>query len=100
MQIKTRFVIKSSLAKMPQNCWGVYRRVAVMETETDAGEPKMISDHAKGCVAVHGVWDDCHVGSRSPRTAYQRAIAEARELVAKLENERDGDWQSAWQEVV
>ena len=79
----TKFIVKSSTARMPPACWGTYRRVAVLEVVADAPEPRMISERARGVVAVVRTWERRSVGSTA-RCAYQVAMGEAAELAAKL----------------
>ncbi len=79
----TKFVVKSSTARMPQSCWGTYRRVAVLEVAVDAPEPRMISERARGVIAVVRTWERRSVGSTA-RCAYQVAMREAAELAAAL----------------
>lgn len=79
----TKFVVKSSAARMPQSCWGTYRRVAVLEVVADALGPRMISERARGVVAVVRTWERRSVGSTA-RCAYQVALREAAELAAEL----------------
>lgn len=80
---RTKFVVKSSAARMPPACWGTYRRVAVLEVSADALEPRMISQRARGVVAVVRIWERRSVGSTA-RCAYQVAMREAAELAAEL----------------
>jgi len=82
-QETTKFIVKSSAARMPPSCWGTYRRVAVLEVAVDAPEPRMISDRARGVVAVVRTWERRSVGSTA-RCAYQVAMMEAAELAAQL----------------
>lgn len=82
-QKTTKFVVKSSAARMPQSCWGTYRRVAVLEVAVNAPEPRMISDRARGVVGIVRTWERLHVGSTA-RCAYQVAMMEAAELAAQL----------------
>ncbi len=79
----TKFIVKSSAARMPPSCWGTYRRVAVLEVTVDAPEPRMISGRARGVVGVVRTWERLHVG-RTGRCAYQVAMREAAELAAML----------------
>ena len=79
----TKFVVKSSTARMPQSCWGTYRRVAVLEVAVDAPEPRMISERARGVIAVVRTWERRSVGSTA-LCAYQVAMREAAELAAEL----------------
>jgi len=80
---RTKFVVKSSAARMPPNCWGTYRRVAVLEVVTDAPGPRMISERARGVVTVVRTWERRSVGTTA-RCAYQVAMRDAAELAAKL----------------
>ncbi len=79
----TKFIVKSSAARMPPACWGTFRRVAVMEVALDAPEPRMISERARGVVGIVRTWERLHVG-RTGRCAYQVAMREAAELAAML----------------
>jgi hypothetical protein len=80
----TRFVVISSAAAMPNSCWGVYRRVGVLEVEADVDERRLSIDaRRRGVVRVHATWERRNVGTTA-RCAYQRALAEARELAASL----------------
>jgi hypothetical protein len=80
----TRFVVVSSAAAMPNSCWGVYRRVGVLEIAADADENRLTIDaRRKGVVRVVTTWERLNVGTTA-RCAYQRALAEARELAASL----------------
>lgn len=85
--MKTEFVIRDSSAKMPNSCMGRYRRVAVLEVESGT-IPRMISTRAPGVVRVVETWEKLNVG-RTDRCAFARAMAEARELVARLNAERE-----------
>ncbi len=82
----TKFIVKSSTARMPQSCWGTYRRVAVLEVAVDAPEPRMISERARGVIAIVRTWERRSVGSTA-RCAYQVAMREAAELAAALNEE-------------
>ena len=67
-------------AKMPNNCWGKYRRVAVVETSLPAGiEPRMISKRARGVVRIYHDFGALNVG-KTDRCAYRRALAGATSL--------------------
>jgi hypothetical protein len=80
----TRFVVISSAAAMPNSCWGVYRRVGVLEVSGDVDERRLAIDaRRKGVVRIVTTWERLNVG-RTERCAYQRALAEARELAASL----------------
>jgi hypothetical protein len=80
----TRFVVVSSAAAMPNSCWGVYRRVGVLEVEASVDVARLtIDERRKGVVRVVSTWERLNVGTTA-RCAYQRALAEARELAASL----------------
>jgi hypothetical protein len=82
--MKTEFIIMTASACMPQSCWGVYRRVAVVEVEKGA-KPKMISDRAIGVVRVVSTWERLNVG-KTDRCAYRVALRHAHEYCARLNN--------------
>ncbi len=77
-------IVMTAAAKMPRNCWGTYRRVAVVRLAAGfAGTPKMISERAHGVAEVVATWERCHVG-KTHRCVYEVALTEAQELAAKL----------------
>lgn len=80
------FIIQTAAANMPSSCWGIYRRVAVLEIDDNALEIKMISSRARGVRRVVATWEKLNVG-KTERCAYERALAEAAELVARLSAE-------------
>jgi len=80
--METEYIVMDRAAKMPGNCWGQYRRVAVVEVEAGV-KPKMISERARGVVRVVQTWEKQHVGT-TERCAFRRALIEARELAAEL----------------
>jgi hypothetical protein len=81
----SRYIVKTAAAQMPQSCWGTYRRVAVMEVV--GPEPRMISENAKGVIRIVKTWEKRNVG-KTKKSAYERALAEAHELVKQLNNAR------------
>jgi hypothetical protein len=62
---------------------GQYRRIAVLEVEGPEVTPAMISHRARGVVRIVRRWERLHVGS-TPRCAFDRSRAAARELAATL----------------
>jgi len=76
------YIVKTAAAKMPAKVKAPYRRVAVLEV-TPGAAPKMISARARGVVRVVQTWERQHVGL-TDRCAYQRALAEAHALAARL----------------
>lgn len=83
----SRFIVMSRSAHMPANCWGEYRRVAVVETDLPAPfEPTMISPRASRVIRIVDTWERLNVGT-TERCAYRKALAEAEALAAKLNEE-------------
>ena len=80
------YIVWSSSAKMPIKCWGVYRRVAVLEVLPGVRSVSMISDRAKGVLRVVATWERCRVGT-TDRCATSRAEAAAIALADKLTRE-------------
>jgi len=76
------FIVQTASAKMPAKVKAQYRRVAVLEVVPGA-QPKMISRRARGVVRIVQTWERQHVGL-TDRCAYQRALAEANALAARL----------------
>lgn len=83
---KPRYIISDASANMPNSCWGVYRRIAILELEPNWPEgkfPAMISKRAKGVKRVVRTWERLNVG-KTNRCAYNRAYAEAKAELTKL----------------
>lgn len=81
--MRNHFIVQTAAAAMPGSCWGVYRRVAVLEVERGISRVSSISAHARGCVRVVATWERLNVG-HTERCAYRRALAEAERLAATL----------------
>jgi hypothetical protein len=82
-----KYLVMQAAACMPSNCWGRYRRVAVVEVVGGfKGCPAMISARARGVVRVVALWDKQSVG-KTARCAFHRALAEAVALCARLNAE-------------
>ena len=80
----TRYIVMDAAAAMPGSCKGRYRRVAVIEIEAGfAGEPKMISERARGVARIVATWERLSDG-RTERCAFSRALAEAETMAATL----------------
>jgi len=78
------YVTMSKSEKMPSSCWGKYRKVAVVEVEDGfKGEPKMISERARGVKRVVKEWRRLNVGATN-RSAAAKAMAEAMKLCDEL----------------
>ena len=73
--MNTEFIVMTSSAKMPANCWGRYRNVALVEVEAGTW-PKMISAHARGVVRIVEHYGPQFVG-KTQRCAYMRVYEEA-----------------------
>lgn len=72
----THYIVADAAAQMPQSCWGVYRRVAILEVDQGLESVAMISFRARGVVRVVRTWERLHVGS-TERCAYRLALREA-----------------------
>lgn len=79
---ETEYVMKISCAKMPANCWGSYKNVAVMEVKKGT-KPRMISERANGVVRVVRVFGPSNVGTTS-RCGHQQDILAAKILIDEL----------------
>ena len=77
------YIVMTAAAKMPASVHAPYRRVAVVAVESPNTAPKMISDRARGAVAVVCTWERCNVG-KGVRSAYARALHEANAMAAEL----------------
>ena len=80
---QTHFIVQDAAAFMPSSCWGVYRRVAVLEVDAPSKRVAMISTRARGCHRVVKTWERLNVG-KTDRCAFNRAYAEAEKLAAEL----------------
>jgi len=85
----THYIVQTAAAAMPGSCWGVYRRVAVLEVREGVLAASMISERAVAVVAVVATWERRNVGrvhrrGGEGRCAYSRALAEATELAEEL----------------
>jgi hypothetical protein len=78
----TRYIVMRRAAKMPSSIKAPYARVGVVETDLQEGEPKMLSDRARGVVRIVRTWERLH--ARGVNTALARAIKEANTLAAQL----------------
>ena len=77
------YKLMTAAAKMPQSCWGIYRRIAIVEVETEDTEPAMISERARGVVQIVATWEKLNVG-KTDRCAYAKALKEAEEMLESL----------------
>ncbi len=84
-------IVMTSSAKMPNSCWGTYRRVAVVQLNqhyTAHGlRPKMISERAKGVLRVIDLGN--HNVGKTDRCAWARKMREAQETADRLNNDRE-----------
>ncbi len=77
------------------NCWGTYRRYAVVELEPGfIGWPHQISTRAKGVARIVALWENCCVGS-TRYCASNIAAVEAQDLCDDL----NGRWGARAQAV-
>ena len=82
------YMVMTASAKMPNSCWGVYRRCAVVQVDMDAlpeGRvvPAMISERARGVVCIVETWESLNCGT-TDRCAYAVALREAEALADEL----------------
>jgi hypothetical protein len=76
------YILMDRSAYMPSSCWGRYRRLAIVELTPDfVGEPKMISERARGVKRIVEERDKLHAGGGN-RTAH--AIAK-RDMQAEVD---------------
>jgi hypothetical protein len=89
-------IVMSASCTPSANCWGKYKRVAVVVVDRDVLRelgrevPQMISKNAKGVVRIVKAWENLNVGT-TKRCAYQRALIEASELADKINGELEAD---------
>jgi hypothetical protein len=89
-------IVMSASCTPAANCWGRYKRVAVVLVDRDALRelgrefPTMISKHAKGVVRIVRTWNNMNVGT-TVNCAYQRALIEASNLADKINDELEAD---------
>lgn len=91
----SHYRVQTAAAAMPHSCWGVYRRVAVLELEDGVESAAMISPRARGVVRVVATWERRNVG-KAIRSAYARALVEAEALVRELTRARLASGVPAW----
>lgn len=84
---ETHYIVQTAAACMPASCWGHYGKVAVLEVDAGVERVAMISERARGCHRVVEVWDRQHMGEPNGRSAFYLALAAARELAAKLNDD-------------
>ena len=88
-------IVMERAANMPTSCWGRYVRVGAVEVDAELlvelgrSEPAMLSERARGVVAVRDTWERQHKGE-TDRCAAAQAIAAAHE-VCDERNEELGD---------
>jgi hypothetical protein len=94
----TEAIVMSASCTPAANCWGRYKRVAVVIVDRDVLRelgrevPQMISKHAKGVVRIVKLWENQNVGT-TVNCAYQRALIEASDLADKINEQIEkGEW--------
>ena len=95
------WIVMTSSAKMPANCWGIYRRVALVKLSQEYTardfEPAMISARARGVLRVIDLGN--HFVGKTERCAYERALALADARAVELNNTApiaEGELLSGW----
>jgi len=95
METKTKIIIMERSAQMPSSCKfsGGYRKFALVEIDParlPEGEPKMISERARGVVEIHAVWDRVFCG-KMIRSEGVAVLQEARDLRRSILRDRAAD---------
>lgn len=81
--LNTHYIVQAAATTPAANCWGTYKRIAVLEVEAGLTHVAMISPRARGCVRVVATWEKLNVGT-TDRCAYRVALKEAREMAEQL----------------
>ena len=76
------YIIMTASETMPKSCKGIYRRVAIVETD-GVTTPKQIHPLHKAVISIPYQWRRLNVG-KTNRCAYQRALCEAQTILNKL----------------
>jgi hypothetical protein len=91
-------IVMSASCTPSSRCWGKYKRVALVVVDRDVLRelgrevPTMISKNAKGVVRIVRIWKNQNVG-KTVNCAYRRALVEARELAARINEQIEkGEW--------
>ena len=77
-----KFIVMTSATTPAMNCWGRYKRVAVVETD-GVNMPRQIHPRHNAVIRIVQTWENCHVG-KTERCAFARAEAEALILAEQL----------------
>lgn len=80
------FVLKISSAKMPNSCYGIYKRIGLLEVE-DGTIPTMISVQAKAVKRIVKTWERLHCG-KTEKSEFYRVLKEAQALCEELNDGR------------
>ena len=87
--MKTKYIVQTSAAAMPNSCWGVYKNVAILEVPASlVGRASMISERSRNVVAIYWHSGPLNCGT-TPRAAHQNALAWAHKRASELNSERD-----------
>lgn len=82
------FIVMVSAASMPTTCWGVYKRVAVVEVDDVNKMPAMISERARGLRRIVQTWERVSWRGGTPRSVSYKTLVEAYKLADELNAER------------
>lgn len=78
------YYVKVSAAQMPSNCYGKYKRVALVKIKNGSNRlPIRISPLDKSVDHILMLWDKVNVGITS-RSAYSRVLTEAMSIKNRL----------------
>lgn len=87
-----RAIVMEASTTPSANCWGKYKRVAVVVVDADVlrefdrAFPACISARARGVVRIVRTWEKLNVGT-TDRCAYRRALDDAEELAEQINAE-------------
>ena len=78
-----KFIIMTSSAHMPHNCYGRYGNVAVVEVAVMGKMPKAIDERHKSIASIPFYRGKLNMG-KTEKCAFRRALATATRLAAEL----------------
>ena len=84
-----KYLVMMKSARVPGNYKGEYVRVGVVELEDGfEGEPKMLTERAKGIKRIVKTWERLNKG-KTRRCAAAIALKQAQDLAVKLTKESE-----------
>lgn len=74
--LDSEFIVQTAAAQMPSSCWGIYKRIGLLEVDPGMVLASMISPRARGVRSVLHTWERLHAGG-GERTAFAKVEREA-----------------------